>query len=425
MINLINKIFSNNLKLNNKKNFSFQNLKKKKSISKLFSAIDNYSKNSEIRYVGGCIRKILSEEKIDDFDFAVNLEPSEIINALNKNNITFYKTGIEHGTITAIIDNDKFEVTSLRKDIKTDGRHAKVQFSLDWHEDALRRDFTINSIYSDINGNLYDPFDGKKDLLNGKVKFIGEADQRIKEDYLRILRYIRFFINYSNFPHDHKVKKIIRKNLIGISNISSERLLDEFKKIINSSNFLRLFNDSFSIEIVNLIFPQFKNIKILKKLNNFAKKKIKDVDYIFFISLLLFDDSDNVNYFLFKFNISKVNRNRILFLNNFYQEKINKNTFTEKNLWKVFYYNGKQSLMDLIYFEIFKSKKINKKLINLLNFFKDKNIPVFPVKAKNLMEKYDMQEGKLLGMRLKKIEEIWVNNNFRVSDKEIDQLIKN
>ena len=140
---------------------------------------------------------------------------------------------------------------------------------------------------------------------------------------------------------------------------------------------------------------------------------------------MLFDDSDNVNYFLFKFNISKVNRNRILFLNNFYQEKINKNTFTEKNLWKVFYYNGKQSLMDLIYFEIFKSKKINKKLINLLNFFKDKNIPVFPVKAKNLMEKYDMQEGKLLGMRLKKIEEIWVNNNFRVSDKEIDQLIKN
>ena len=130
-------------------------------------------------------------------DFAVNLKPLECIDALKKHNIKYYETGIKHGTVTAVIENNKFEITSLRKDVFTDGRHAKVEFSNNWFEDASRRDFTINSIYSDINGNLYDPYNGKKDLENGEIKFIGNIEKRIKEDYLRILRYIRFFLNYS------------------------------------------------------------------------------------------------------------------------------------------------------------------------------------------------------------------------------------
>ena len=210
MINLLNKIFSFSKNLNEQAT-SFETLKKSKAINQLFSAIESYSKNSEIRYVGGCIRKILNNEKIDDIDFAVNLKPNECIEVLNKKNIKFYETGIDHGTLTAIIDNYKFEITSLRKDLNTDGRHAEVAFSTDWHEDASRRDFTINSIYSDIDGNLYDPFDGKKHLHIGKIEFIGNSEKRIKEDYLRILRYIRFFINYSKLPHNEKVKKVINR----------------------------------------------------------------------------------------------------------------------------------------------------------------------------------------------------------------------
>ncbi|MDC0215839.1 CCA tRNA nucleotidyltransferase, partial [Candidatus Pelagibacter sp.] len=196
MINLINKIFSKSKKIENKFSY-FAKLKKQNSILKLFLAIESFSDNSEIRYVGGCVRKILNNEIIDDIDFAVNLKPNECINALNKKNIKIYKTGIKHGTITVIIDDSKFEITSLRKDLYTDGRHAKVRFSLDWYTDASRRDFTINAIYSDIDGNLYDPFNGKKDIDDGKIKFIGNAEKRIREDYLRILRYIRFFISYS------------------------------------------------------------------------------------------------------------------------------------------------------------------------------------------------------------------------------------
>ena len=206
MINLIKRLFVQLKYLNNEKS-SFKYLKEKKSITTIFSAIENYSETSEIRYVGGCIRKILNNELLDDIDFAVNLKPNECIDALKKNNIKYYKTGVEHGTITAVIEDNKFEITSLRKDIISDGRHAKVLFSRDWLEDASRRDFTINSIYADIDGNLYDPFNGKKDIETGKIQFIGDIEKRIKEDYLRILRYIRFFLSYSKLEHSNNVKK--------------------------------------------------------------------------------------------------------------------------------------------------------------------------------------------------------------------------
>ena len=140
---------------------------------------------------------------------------------------------------------------------------------------------------------------------------------------------------------------------------------------------------------------------------------------------MLIDNTDNADYFLFKFNLSKINKKRILFLKEFYKKEIKNTTFSEKNLLKILYYNGKQSLIDLIYFEIFKSKKINKKLINLLDFFKNKEVPIFPIKAKDLMKKYDISEGKLLGIKLKKIEEKWINNNFKVSEIEISQVLKN
>ena len=138
-------------------------LKKETSIEKIFKAIENYSEEAEVRYVGGCIRKILNNEKVEDIDLATNIEPIKVKSALQKNWINFYETGMTHGTITASIENEKYEITSLRSDVSTDGRHAKVEFTNNWLQDAERRDFTINSIYSDINGNLFDPFDGKKD----------------------------------------------------------------------------------------------------------------------------------------------------------------------------------------------------------------------------------------------------------------------
>ena len=200
MIKFLDKFFlrSNNLNYLSK---SIKELTKNSEAYKIFDAINSYSEKSEIRYVGGCIRKIINNEKVDDIDLASNLEPQQVCEALKKKNISYFETGIEHGTITAIINKKKFEITSLRKDISTDGRHAIVKFTDNWKEDALRRDFTINSIYSDRDGNLFDPFNGKRDIENGIINFVGDADKRIKEDYLRILRYVRFFLNYSKKPH--------------------------------------------------------------------------------------------------------------------------------------------------------------------------------------------------------------------------------
>ncbi len=424
MITLLNKIFSQSKNFNYL-NLTFQKIKKETEIKEIFKVIEEFSKNSEIRYVGGCVRKAINHELIDDIDLAVNLNPNNICEILKKNNIKFFKTGIEHGTVTVLTNKKKFEVTSLRKDILTDGRHAKVEFSNDWYEDASRRDFTINSIYADIDGNLFDPFDGKKDLENGEIKFIGEPEKRIKEDYLRILRYIRFFLNYSKKKHNQNVTKIIKKNLDGFGKISPERLLREFKKLVYSSGFSKLTKDKFCFEIIKLIFPQFKNINIFKKLNNFAKEKINKLDFILLISLMIIDDTDNADYFIYKFNISKKDEKRILFLNNFFSSKINSKTFSKKNLDKILYFNGKQSLLDLLYFQTFRSKKVDKKLVEMIEFFKDKEAPLLPLRAITLMTEYNIPEGKELGVKLKKIEEKWVENNFEISKLEVQKIIKN
>ena len=421
MIEILNKIFLRSKNLGNL-NVEFQELRKKTGIELLFRAVESYSDESEIRYVGGCVRKILKNEKVNDIDLATNLNPDQIMQVCKKKNIKFYETGLEHGTITAIINDYKFEITSLRKDLKTDGRHADVIFTNDWKEDASRRDFSINSIYSDLEGNIFDPFNGKKDLEDGKISFIGDAEKRIKEDYLRILRYIRFFLNYSKHDHNRDITKIIKKNLEGVSKISSERLLDEFKKLFNSDGFLKLNEDEFCCEIIILIFPQFKNIHLLKNLHKYAKDNIKNIDFIFLISLLIADGTDNADYFIYKFNISKKDQKRILFLNEYLKNK-NNVKFNTKNLWKILYFNGKDSLLDLINFHIFKSKKVDKKLENFLNFFKDKKVPTLPLKAATLMTKYNIPEGKELGLKLKQIENKWVDNDFRITEKEVEKII--
>tara|TARA_B100001540_G_scaffold116410_1_gene104362 strand:- start:149 stop:1420 length:1272 start_codon:yes stop_codon:yes gene_type:complete len=423
-MNILSKIFKTK---DNEINyfFDFENLKRKTNIEKIFNLISNYSETSEIRYVGGIIRKIINKEKVDDIDLATNINPAKVCEIFRKNKISFYESGIEHGTITAKVDDYKFEITTLRKDISTDGRHAKIEFSEDWYEDASRRDFTFNAIYSDLHGNLYDPFNGKEDLKLGNVKFIGNPEKRIKEDYLRILRYIRFFLNYSKVDHDENLKKIIKQNLTGISKISSDRLLDELKKLVLSKGFLKISKDKFCQEIIALIFPQLVNLSIFKNINDYSIKIINDKDFIFLISLMIIDKTDNSEYFIYKYNISNEDKKRIRFLSNIFSKNLEKNTFNEKNFWKILYYNGKDHLIDLIDFRIFQNKKLDKNLIKLKTFFESQEVPKLNVKAKTLIEKFNFKEGRELGEKLKEIEDFWVKNSFKISDQELSKIVKN
>ena len=404
---------------------NIKDLTKNTPANKIFDAINSFSSDSEIRYVGGCVRKIINKEKVDDIDLATNLDPQKVCEALKENKINYYETGIEHGTITAIIDEYKFEITTLREDISTDGRHAKVQFSKDWKEDASRRDFTINSIYSDREGNLFDPFDGRKDLENGLVKFIGNSDIRIKEDYLRILRYLRFFTNYSKHPHNPELIRKLKMNIGGISKLSKERLFDELKKISQLENLEKIAKNKISLELLQIIFPELKNIIIFSKLNSYKRSILEENDFIFMLSLMIIDDSDNTDYFFYKFNISKKDQKRIKIINDFYQEKISSKTFLENRMNRIFYYDGKQAVCDILNYYLIKSKKIEKNLMDLIHLYKNKSIPKMPIGADTLMTKFNIPEGKQLGTKLKTIEEEWVKNNFKISDKQIIYIVNN
>ena len=185
----------------------------------------------------------------------------------------------------------------------------------------------------------------------------------------------------------------------------------------------KLPNDRFSLELFEIIFPQIKNIKFFSKINEFAKKKIEEADFIFLLSVLIVDGSDNTDYFIYKFNISKKDQKRLKIINNFYKEKITIKSFSENNLNKVFYYHGKQAVIDILAFKLFTLNKIDQRLINLIDHFQFKNLPVLPVSAKVLMEKYNIPEGKLLGNKLKTIEEEWIKNNFQLTDKKINEIV--
>ncbi len=424
MKSLLDKIFfrSNNLdSISNK----IKKLYLETPVKKIFDSINSYSSDSEIRYVGGCVRKIINGEIIDDIDLATNLEPKDVCKALSKNNINYYESGIEHGTITAIIDDYKFEITSLREDVFTDGRHAKVKYSKSWKVDASRRDFTINSIYSDVDGNLFDPFNGKNDLEKGHIRFIGDTSKRLEEDYLRIIRYIRFFLNYSKQSHNPEVIKKMKINIGGLARLSKERLLDELKKMIKIDVLDKLTKDKTSLGLILLIFPELKNINVFLNLSPYKRKILEKEDFIFFISLMIIDGADNVDYFFYKYNLSKKDQNRIEIIDNFFKKNINTKKFSEKNMNKIFYYEGRQAIIDILNFQIIKSKKIDGNLIKLNEIYKNKIIPKMPIKADVLISKYNMSEGRQLGLKLKMIEREWVENNFQISDRQVDNIINN
>ena len=420
---LLKKIFQNK-KISSDKDLKFLDLKNNKGVNKIFSTINNYNETSEIRYVGGCVRKILNDEKTDDIDLATNLTPDQVKQCLDKNQIKFFETGIEHGTITAVIDDQNFEITTLRKDVKTDGRHAVVEYTTNWKEDSLRRDFSINSIYSDLDGNLYDPNSGHKDLNVGIIKFIGDPETRIKEDYLRIIRYLRFYTEYSKIDHEINIIKIIKKNIEGLGKISKERQFNELKKILKLDNFLKLFKNKTSCELFSLIFPQLKNFKKLTKLSKPQEKILKNKSLNFVISFLVIDETDNSDYFVYKYNLPNELKDKINFLKNNSLNKDSTKIFNKKDLQKIFYYEGKSSTIDLIDFNLLYFKQ-SKKLSELKTYFEKLDKPEFPIKAQLLINDYGLKEGRELGQKLKNLEMKWIENNFNLSKKDMEKVLSN
>ena len=408
--------------LKNIKNFIFP-FYKNKDLKFIFKKLqDGIPENRVVaRFVGGCVRKYLSNEKIDDIDIATILTTDQIKEKLKDTNFKIIDTGVKHGTITIVSENHKLELTTLRKDIKTDGRHAEVEFTDDWKHDSERRDFTINAIYLDINGKIFDPQMGTNDLKNKNIKFIGDPQKRIEEDYLRIIRFIRFKIMYDNII-EPSTSDIIKQNLDGIKKISKERILIELTKILGLKNFLKINQSNNLTEIFSMIFPEFLYLNRLERLKKVYQYSEANLDLL--LAVMLIDEKNNHEYFIHKYNASNKIKDTL--------EKFNKNLiklekdkeFFEKDLAKNVYLNGKNHLiaLNLINF----SKNSKEKLKNFSKVLKKIlkiKIPIFPLDGEFLKQK-GMQEGYSLGKVLKTLEKEWINNGFKISNERIEEIIK-
>ncbi|MEQ8227464.1 MAG: CCA tRNA nucleotidyltransferase [Rhodospirillales bacterium] len=220
-----------------------------------------------LRFVGGCVRDAIAKQPVTDVDAATPLPPEEVMARLNDRGIKVIPTGIDHGTVTALIGERKFEITTLRRDAETDGRHARVEFTDDWVEDAKRRDFTINAMSCTPDGDVYDPFEGMPHLARGVVRFVGRAGDRVREDYLRILRFFRFWGRYGRPPVDRDALAACRAYAPKLKELSGERVRGELLKILTVPQPAEVIRLMQSYGVLEAVLPEARDITRLRLVN--------------------------------------------------------------------------------------------------------------------------------------------------------------
>lgn len=221
----------------------------------------------EARFIGGCVRDALLGIQAADIDIATPLPPDEVMRRMKQDGIRVVPTGIDHGTVTAIVDHVPFEITTLRRDVETDGRHAKVVFTDDWRADASRRDFTINAMSLTPEGELYDPFGGRADLEAGRVRFIGDAHQRIAEDVLRILRFFRFHARFGQGAPDAVGLAACTALAPLLPGLSGERVAQEVLRLLQQDRAAETWHLMLSAGVVAQILPQATHVNRLEALD--------------------------------------------------------------------------------------------------------------------------------------------------------------
>ena len=386
----------------------------------------------------------LSNEEIDDIDIATILTPDEIIKKFERNdNFEIKNTGISHGTLTIVSKGHSFEITTLREDVSTDGRHAKVSFTKDWKKDSMRRDFTVNAIYMDEKGKIFDPQNGIQDLKNKNIKFIGDPEQRIKEDYLRIFRYLRFSLQYKSLEIENETAKAINTNLNGIKNLSKERIFLEINKIISLDNLDDIFKSIFLLNLIKVLFPEFRYLDRIKNLKSF-KSLLGYYPYGHILSLLLVDKTDNHAYFSHKYKVSNSLKGIIEFYfknfieieknNNFFKKDLEKNIFymgkylstpEKENYYKKnnhYYHTQKMKELSVFYFMTLKRLKL-KELKNLISRIDSTKLAEYPISGEKLL-KNGLKSGKRVGQAINEIEKTWLQNNFELKEDQLKKLIK-
>ncbi|GEP61976.1 CCA tRNA nucleotidyltransferase [Reyranella soli] len=218
------------------------------------------------RFVGGCVRDWVLDRPISDIDIAVDKAPETVTKVLEAADIKVVPTGLKHGTVTAIVKSRPFEITTLRRDVETDGRRAIVAFTDDWRTDAERRDFTFNALYAEPDGTIHDYFDGQVDLLAGRVRFIGDPEQRIAEDRLRVLRFFRFHARFGKPPFHGPSFDACRRNAATVSGLSGERVAKELLRTLDAPGGADAFDAMLEAGVLDHWLPEYAGSTRLRAL---------------------------------------------------------------------------------------------------------------------------------------------------------------
>ena len=392
----------------------FSSILEQNDVAQVFDLFETYQENS-IYVVGGSIRDALLNREITDIDFATSLKPTTITEILNKENIKFIDVGIDHGTVTAIINERKFEITTFRNDIFTDGRHAQVSFSNSLEEDALRRDFTINAMYLDKGGNLIDPKDGKTDLENRVVRFIGNPDERIKEDYLRILRYFRFLALFGDISPDAEVMKTIKANLDKLSVVSKERQWNELKSILSLNAPNNAISAMSEIGLLDVYFDGTSINDAFVNLIEIESRISLSIDPILRLSTLIENSLDKANTIIKKLPLSKSDSTDLLKLSTLNKKIVS--YMSMKEVRYLLYLLGRDGFQKQILVNWAKDTN-NKNEVNWRSLYEVAQSwekPSFALTAKDVIN-MGISQGPMVGDILKEVEDWWAENDF-IDDK--------
>jgi poly(A) polymerase len=382
----------------------------------VFKILD--SCGGESRFIGGCVRDALSDKEFADIDIATTLLPEEVRTAFSKSGLKLILAGEKFGTIAVVSEGNKFEITTLRKDISCDGRHAEVKYTTDWEEDASRRDFTINAISCDKDGKIYDYFGGIEDLKNMVVKFIGDPRARIAEDHLRILRYFRFLAYFNNNKTDLPTLEICREMADKINLLSGERIEQEMKKLLASSNFPAVIEKMEQYNIAKYIFFQ-KPLNIKASVSLLKTHEELGVPWSFTLALLSLLKSDSVSTVMERWKLSNKERNLLTRLSKKISIAVNEESGILKILFAKF---GKETLLAKLllncakHYDDKETYTYFKKMYKIIFNWKE---AALPMAGNDIIKAFKIPPGREVGILMEKAKDIWALSDFKLNKAEL------
>jgi len=392
----------------------------RKEVQQIFEALPEGS----VRFVGGCVRNALLGEPVRDVDLACQLEPAEVQSTLKAAGVKTVPTGIEHGTVTAVVDGKPFEITSLRKDIETDGRRAVVSFTKDWAEDAQRRDFTINALYADAEGNIYDPTErGLVDIKTRMLHFVGDADARVQEDYLRILRFFRFLAWYGGKAKvDAEALKACRENRQGLKKISAERIWTEFKRLLEAPDPARALRIMLTNDILDMLFPEASNVEGLEKIIALENREGLSPDPLLRLMAMSARDEFAMAGLCKRLKTSKAERSRLL---GWAGDRTSFDPSGEDRDKKIAIFHAGQNIAHdrfVIRAAGEENPGIASRWMGLRKFSQNWDIPEFPLKGRDL-KVAGLKDGPEMGKKLAALKALWVRSGFTADKARLMQAL--